>query len=247
MKKKIFLPPTAQTVTSELGKIGSKDKARAKALTRFFKTAEGEYGHGDVFFGVTVPEQRRIAKQYLTLPLTELSKLLESPTHECRLTALLILTAQFKKAGSKEQTRIAKFYLAHSERVNNWDLVDASAPHILGKHLLDNNRSVLYRLARSKNLWERRIAIVATFSFIRAGQFGDTIALAAILLSDTHDLIHKAVGWMLREVGKKSSQVLETFLSVHAHSMPRTMLRYAIEKFPEHKRKKYLSLRSRSR
>lgn len=239
------MPLTARTVIKELRKLGAKDKAKAMALARFFKTGEGEYGYGDVFFGVTVSEQRRLAKQFRALSLTELSLLLNSTIHECRLTALLILNLQCEKADKKERGHIVKFYLAHSERVNNWDLVDASAPTILGAYLLDANREILYRLARSKNLWERRIAIVATFVLIKAGEYTDTLAIAEFLLSDSHDLIHKAVGWMLREVGKKSSTDLEAFLRVHAYNMPRTMLRYAIEKFPERKRAHYLSARSR--
>ena len=235
---------TAQTVTNELRKLGTREKAKAKAVTRFFKTGEGEYGHGDIFFGVIVSEQRKLAKQYNALPFAEISLLLKSPVHECRLTALLILTLQFEKANSAERARIAKFYCAHGTRVNNWDLVDASAPYILGQHLLTQDRSILYRFARSKNLWERRIAIVATHAFIRVNQFDDTCAIAEILLTDRHDLIHKAVGWMLREVGKRSLSTEEKFLDQYAHIMPRTMLRYAIEKFPEQKRKTYMGRRA---
>jgi len=216
--------------------------AKAKASSWFFKTGKGQYGCGDIFFGVTVPEQRRVAKKYKNLPLTEISKLLQSEIHECRQTALLILVGQYKKADEKKRDIIAKFYLSHSKRVNNWDLVDLSAHSILGQYLLKRDRKILYKFARSKNLWQRRIAIISTFPLIREGGYDDTLKIAEILLKDSHDLIHKAVGWALREVGNRSPHMEEVFLKKYAPIMPRVTLRYAIEKFPEKKRKKYLSI-----
>jgi 3-methyladenine DNA glycosylase AlkD len=214
----------------------------ARASARFFKTAKGQYGHGDVFVGVTVPEQRQIAKRHRTLPLAQVELLLEDDVHECRLTGLLILVDQYRKADAAQRARIARFYLAHRTRVNNWDLVDSSAPYILGDYLLTRDRSVLYRLARSKRVWDRRIGIIATAAFIREGQFDDTLKVARLLLQDPHDLIHKAVGWMLREVGSRSREAEERFLARYAPAMPRTMLRYAIEKFPEAARRRHLSM-----
>jgi 3-methyladenine DNA glycosylase AlkD len=229
--------PTARAVARELRSLASPAKARSSA--RFFKTAEGQYGHGDVFVGVTVPEQRQIAKRYRTLPLAQVELLLEDDVHECRLTGLLILVDQYRKAAAAQRARIARFYLAHRSRVNNWDLVDSSAPYILGDYLLTRNRSILYRLARSTRVWDRRIGIIATAAFIREGQFDDTLQLARLLLQDPHDLIHKAVGWMLREVGNRSREDEERFLNRYAPAMPRTMLRYAIEKLPEADRRRY--------
>jgi 3-methyladenine DNA glycosylase AlkD len=232
----------ANTVTRSLKGLGSP--ARAESSARFFKTAEGEYGHGDTFLGDTVPVQRKIASRYAQTPLPELKKLLESRFHECRLTALFILVGQYLKADAKSRNQIARFYLAHRTRVNNWDLVDSSAPHILGHCLLDKDRSTLYKLARSKSLWDRRIAIIATAVFIKEGEYEDTLKIAEMLLNDEHDLIHKAAGWMLREVGNRSRGTEENFLKRHASGMPRTMLRYAIEKFPEEERKAYMAMRA---
>jgi len=232
----------ARVVQMELRGLGTPTKAKASAW--FFKTGEGHYGHGDIFYGVSVPEQRRVAKKYKDLAFTEIRKLLASPIHECRLTALLILVGQYQHADRQERGRIAKFYLAGTKRVNNWDLVDSSASYILGAELVDKNRRILYKLARSKKLWERRIAIVSTHAFIRHDDLGDTFRVAEILMRDTHDLIHKATGWMLREAGKRDTRALELFLQKNARHMPRTMLRYAIEKFPEQKRKAYLSIPS---
>lgn len=232
---------SALPIERELKKLGSKEKA-ANAL-RFFKTGKGQYGEGDLFFGVTVPEVRTVAKAYHDAPLSELAKLLEHEIHECRLTALLILVEQYKKGSPKEQTGIVKFYLAYTKRINNWDLVDTSASAILGTHLCTRERTVLYKLLRSRNMWERRIAIIATHAFIRMGDYADTLSLATLLLSDREDLMHKAVGWMLREVGKKSRPTLVSFLNEHAPHMPRTMLRYAIEHFSDGERQKYLRMK----
>jgi 3-methyladenine DNA glycosylase AlkD len=212
----------------------------AKTLSWFFKTGPGQYGEGDKFIGLKVPVLRKLAKQYATLPLAEIELLLHSEIHEQRLFALMLLVMQASKADSSGKKAIHKFYLANTRWINNWDLVDLSAPQIVGAYLADKDRKILYKLARSKSLWQRRIAIVATFAFIRADDFGDTLSLAEILLSDREDLIHKAAGWMLREVGKRDLAALEGFLNKHTLAMPRTMLRYAIEKFPEKKRLGYL-------
>lgn len=218
------------------------DKEKAAILRRFFKTEKGEYGYGDVFLGIVVPTQRRIAKKYLHLHFSDLTRLLKSKIHEHRFTALVILVEKYRRSEKKEKEKIAKFYLRNRRYVNNWDLVDTSTPQILGDYLLTRDTRILSVLARSKNLWDRRIAVLATFPFIKIGNYKETLAIAYILLHDTHDLIHKAVGWALREVGKKAPQTEEDFLAKHAYCMPRTMLRYAIEKFPPTKRKKYLSL-----
>lgn len=227
-----------QDIKDDLSKLASSQKA--KILGRFFKTGKGEYGEGDVFLGLSVPQQREIAKKYPHLTLKELQKLLSSKIHEHRLTALFILMMKYKKSTDSEKREIFDFYLKNTENINNWDLVDLSAPSIVGDYLLANDRSILYKLAMSKNLWEKRIAMLSTYAFIRRGQFTDTLKIAEVLLNDKHDLIHKAVGWMLREVGKKDQNAEEKFLQKHYHQMPRTMLRYAIEKFDEEKRKHYL-------
>lgn len=232
---------TAQDVIHELKKLGNSEKAKASSW--FFKTGEGEYGYGDVFLGVTVPEQRKIAKLFRSLPLPEIEILLAGKVHEYRLTALIILVDQFTKSEKETQKRIVDFYLSHTKHINNWDLVDSSAPYILGHYLLERDRSILYRLAKSEDLWERRIAILSTAALIKQGQYEDTLKIAELLLADTHDLIHKAVGWMLREVGNKSTETEQDFLNKHVATMPRTMLRYAIEKFPELERKRYLAMK----
>ncbi|OGY84546.1 MAG: DNA alkylation repair protein [Candidatus Kerfeldbacteria bacterium RIFCSPHIGHO2_12_FULL_48_17] len=217
--------------------------ARAKASMWFFKTDEGQYGAHDTFIGVKVPDQRKIAKQYRTLPLPQVGKLLHSPIHEHRLTALFILVHQFEKGDEAVRKMIKNMYLKNTAHVNNWDLVDSSAGYILGSFLAaQKDRKILYSLARSQDLWKKRIAIIATQAFIRDGQFADTLAIAQILLHDTHDLIHKAVGWMLREVGNRDQRAEEIFLQKHAHIMPRTMLRYAIEKFPSAAKQKYMQM-----
>lgn len=229
---------TAKAVSKELKRAGTPEKA--KGFAWFFKTKEGEYGFGDVFYGVMVPQQRAIAKQFHDLPLPEIAQLLQNKVHECRLTALMILVGQYVRADEKGKARIVKFYLANRARVNNWDLVDLSAPYILGDYLRTHDRTILYKLAKSQVLWDRRIAIVATAMLIRHDEYEDTLRVSEILLGDKHDLIHKAVGWMLREVGKRSLAAEEKFLKRHKAKMPRTALRYAIERFPEPIRKEYL-------
>ena len=216
----------------------SADPQRARNLAWFFKTGEGQYGHGDRFVGLTVPTIRRIAHRYAELSLTDVEKLLSSPIHEHRFAALEILVAQYERGNEQA---VFNFYLKHTKFVNNWDLVDTSAPYIVGRHLLRRPRKILYRLARSRNLWERRIAIVSTMMFIRAGELEDTFAIAKLLLADGHDLIHKAVGWMLREAGKKSKPDLMRFLNANYAALPRTTLRYAIERFPAAERRRILS------
>ncbi|EKD43188.1 MAG: putative DNA alkylation repair enzyme [uncultured bacterium] len=203
----------------------------AKNLSGFFKTGKGQYGEGDVFLGIYVPNQRKISKKYLELSFTDLSTLLKSKIHEHRLGALFILNDQFNKADTKTQKKIFEFYLKNAKSINNWDLVDLSAPRIVGMWLNNKPKDILYKLAHSNNLWQKRIAIISTLAFIREKHFEDTLKIAEILLDDTHDLIHKAAGWMLREVGKKDVVVLKKFLDKHCKKMPRTMLRYAIEKF----------------
>jgi len=212
------------------------DKEKAKNYSRFFKTGKGEYGEGDMFLGIKVPEQRKIAQKYKNLNLKDIQSLLDSKIHEHRLTAIFILTAQFKK----NQEEIFNLYLKNTRNINNWDLVDSSAHYIIGEYLKDKDKSILYELAKSKNLWKRRIAIISTLCFIRNNHFEDTFKISEILLNDKHDLIHKAVGWMLREAGNKNIEAEEEFLKKHYQKMPRTMLRYAIEKFPEEKRKFYM-------
>jgi len=216
------------------------DPERASVSQRFFKTGPGEYGEGDVFRGVRVPLLRKLSREYRALSLDSADALLRSPIHEERLLSLFILVLRFQKAGSKEQRSIYSLYLKRLNRVNNWDLVDASAEHIVGAYLWDRSRAPLYRLAGSGVLWERRIAIMATFHYIKQHQFDDTLKIADMLLEDREDLIHKAVGWMLREIGKRDLPTEERFLIERYHRMPRTMLRYAIERFPEERRQAYL-------
>jgi 3-methyladenine DNA glycosylase AlkD len=222
----------------ELKKCADPEKARI--LQRFFKTGKGEYGEGDFFLGVVVPKQRMIARAFREAEFEELEILLDSKVHEERLVALLILVEKYKKGDENLKKRVFDFYINHLERVNNWDLVDLSAHKIVGDYLLKRDRKILYLLVGSKNLWERRVAIISTFAFIRVGEFEDSLKLSDLLLRDEHDLIHKAVGWMLREVGKKDEATLKRYLAQRYKNMPRTMLRYAIEKFPEDLRKKYL-------
>ena len=233
----------SSSVVRDLNALASPKKSELGA--RFFKTAEGQYGHGDVFINVTTSQVRSVAAKYRDLPLVELQKLLESKIHEVRSTALHILVLQAKRADTSEFKKIVEFYRSNYKYVNNWDLVDLSARAILGTYLLDNSRKELYKLAVSHNIWERRISIIATYAFIREDDFDDTLKISEMLLDDPEDLMHKAVGWMLREVGKRSPVVLKKFLSEHAHEMPRTALHYAIEKFPEPERKKYLQIKKK--
>ena len=209
------------------------DDEIARQSRRFFKTAPGQYGHGDVFLGIRVPQLRALLPDYRTLDLAEIERLLACPSHEARLLALLILVRRFQRATVAEQRLLYRYYLNHTHCVNNWDLVDASAPHIVGAHLCHRRRSMLYKLAVSPSLWERRIAIVATLHFIRRGDFDDTLRIAERLLREEEDLIHKSTGWMLREVGKRDSAAAGEFIARHGRSMPRTMLRYALECFPQ--------------
>jgi len=202
---------------------------RAVHSLRFFKTGPGQYGHGDQFLGATVPDMRRLVRSFRELPLDGVDALLASPWHEERLVALMILVEQYRRQPER-RAAIYRLYLARTDRINNWDLVDVSAPHVVGAHLETRSRRPLYRLAKSKSLWERRIAIVATQHFIRRNDFDDTLAIARLLLGDRHDLIHKACGWMLREVGKRDEALLRAFLAEHGPAMPRTMFRYATER-----------------
>ena len=212
---------------------GHADPEDAAFLQRFFKTGPGEYGEGDVFLGIRVPQTRRLAKAYRDTSPTQLGKLLESRYHEARLLALLIMVDRFRRGDRAERREMYDLYRSHLGSVNNWDLVDSSAEHIVGGYLVDRSRKPLFVLARSPNVWRRRVAIMATFHFIRQHDFTDTLALADALLTDDHDLIHKAVGWMLREVGNRDRGTEVAFLDAHYERMPRTMLRYAIERFPE--------------
>lgn len=215
----------------------ASDPQSARDLAVFFKTGKGEYGEGDQFCGITVPVLRKIAKRYLHLRLADVKKLLSSRLHEHRFTALEILVFQFEVGDESAKQKVFDFYLKHARYVNNWDLVDTSAPYIVGEHLATRPRKILYRLAKSSNVWERRIAIVATAAFIKRRDFEDTFGIAAVLLKDKHDLIHKAVGWMLREAGKQSEPAMLNFLAENYAGMPRTALRYAIERLPEIQRK----------
>jgi 3-methyladenine DNA glycosylase AlkD len=233
--KKPASTPTLLDLQRELAR--ASDPRSARGLAVFFKTGKGEYGEGDEFCGITVPVLRKIAKRYLHLRLADVKKLLSSRVHEHRFTALEILVFQFEAGDESAKEKLFNFYLEHTRYINNWDLVDTSAPYIVGKHLATRPRKILYRLAKSSNVWERRIAIVATAAFIKRRDFKDTFGIAALLLKDKHDLIHKAVGWMLRETGKRSEPAMLNFLAQNYAGMPRTALRYAIERLPEPQRK----------
>lgn len=213
---------------------------RAAVSQRFFKTGAGEYGEGDLFIGVTVPDTRAVARPFRGLPRPELCALLDSAVHEERLAALLLMVEEYRRGDAAAKRAVFDLYMRKLDAVNNWDLVDLSAPGIVGAHLLARSRRRLHDLARSRNLWRRRVAIVSTMEFIRHGQLDDTFAIAEVLLDDPEDLIHKAAGWMLREAGKRDTAAEEAFLARHHARMPRTMLRYAIERFPEPKRKRFL-------
>jgi len=221
------------------------DPAKARALAGFFKTGKGEYAEGDRFYGVPVPQIRMIAAKYSgAMSLSRIQSLLKIGKHEERSCALIILVEKFKKASEADRNKIYGFYLANTRYINNWDFVDATASYIVGAYLADKPKAVLERLALSKNMWERRIAMVSTFHFIRQGEYETTLKIADMLMRDTHDLIHKATGWMLREVGKRCGEaVLEKFLKPRCQKMPRTMLRYAIERLPDSKRHWYLTLK----
>ena len=216
------------------------DDERAHVLQRFFKTGPGEYGEGDRFLGITIPELRKLAKRYRSIRLEEMVALLESAYHEERMLALLMLTDAYSKGVEPVRKKIYDLYLKKTRFINNWDLIDLSAPRIVGDFLLTRSRAPLYALASSNSLWERRIAIMATFKFIKKSDYSDSLKISEILLKDREDLIHKAVGWMLREIGKSDLAAEEGFLKKHYRMMPRTMLRYAIERFPEPKRQMYL-------
>ncbi|MBF6598371.1 MAG: DNA alkylation repair protein [Fermentimonas sp.] len=232
----------AVNIKNQLLNLG--DSVRAVHSLGFFKTGKGQYGEGDKFIGCTVPQTRSVAGKYTQLALEEVSELLKDEIHECRLCALVILTNKYSKANELERYDILNFYLAHTNYINNWDLVDISAHKIVGEWFKNrNDRSLIYELADSKLLWDQRIAIVATYTFIRNNDFNDILSLSEKYLSHKHDLIHKACGWMLREVGKRDETMLTYFLDQFAHQMPRTMLRYSIEKFPQELRKQYLNIK----
>lgn len=232
-------PISHKTIQEDLQQLANPEKA--KFLQGFFKTGKGQYAEGDVMLGIVVPEQRKVAKRYYKdISSEEVVKLLKSKVHEHRLTALFIFVLQFEKGDDAVKTKIYNIYLKHTRYVNNWDLVDLSAPKIVGAYLMERDRKILYTLAKSDDLWERRIAMLATYTFIKTGDFEDALNIATILVDDSHDLIHKAVGWMLREIGKIDQLSEEEFLKIHYKTMPRTMLRYAIEKFDDQKRKFYM-------
>ena len=217
-----------------------KDPVKSSFLQRYFKTGKGQYGEGDIFLGIKVPEQRKVAKRYIGLDFKSLESLLYSKIHEYRMVSLMILVLKYKHASEKDKKYIFDFYLKNIKQINNWDLVDVTAPYIIGNFLSDKDKSVLYKLSRSNNVWERRIAIVSTYAFIKESLFEHTLRISGLLLKDKHDLIHKATGWMLREIGKKNQVVLEGFLRIYHKEMPRTMLRYSIEKLDKKKREFYL-------
>lgn len=227
-----------ESITKRLKKLGNQEQAAVSQ--RFFKTGPGEYGEGDIFLGIRVPVLRKLAKTYHPISLKEAEKLLRTPIHEARLLALLLLVIAYAKGDEPTKKSVYQLYLKNTGYINNWDLVDTSAEHIVGAYLMERSKAPLFRLAKSHSLWERRIAVLSTFHFIKRHAFGDTLKIAEMLLADKEDLIHKAVGWMLREVGNRDLKTEETFLKKHYHNMPRTMLRYAIEKFPEPKRQQYL-------
>ena len=229
---------TVQDIQKRLKKLGNKKHAAISQ--RFFKTGPGEYGEGDVFIGIRVPILRKLVKEYLDLALKDVKTLLRSKYHEERLLSLFIMVDQFSKGDQRKKKSTYELYLENTGFVNNWDLVDSSAEHIVGAYLMDRSKTVLYRLAQSEDLWQRRISIMSTFHFVKRHEFSETLKISKMLLFDRQDLIHKATGWMLREIGKRHLPTEESFLKVHYKKMPRTMLRYAIEKFPEQKRQRYL-------
>ncbi len=222
------------------------DPSRAKNLQRFFKTGKGEYAEGDIFIGLIVPLQRKIAKQFNNITLNDVSKLLQSPIHEYRLIALFLLIAQYERGDDSVKKRIFDLYMKNVEFINNWDLVDLSSPNIVGNYLFDKDYTTLYEFVKSSSLWKKRVAMLASFYDIKYGKYDRALALTEMLVNDPHDLIQKATGWMLREIGKRGGlKEEELFLDKYGATMPRTMLRYAIERFPEDKRRKYMSLKKR--
>lgn len=227
-----------ENIQKQIEQLGNKEYAAR--LRKYFKTGKGEYGEGDRFLGIQVPVLRKIARKYRKISIGEVSELVKSQFHEERLFSLLVLVESFKRANDKDKKIIYTLYLSNTKFINNWDLVDASAGHIIGAYLLTRDKKPIYALARSKNIWERRISIMSTSYFMKYNRFVDTLNIAEMLLGDEEDLIHKAVGWMLREIGKRDFELEERFLGKYYKSMPRTMLRYAIEKFPEERRKIYL-------
>ncbi|QQS61383.1 MAG: DNA alkylation repair protein [Candidatus Moraniibacteriota bacterium] len=235
-----------ERITSELQSLAGTEND-IRILSNFFKTKKGEYGEGDCFLGIRVPEQRKVAKKFFRIcSFQDIEKLLKSSFHEYRLTGLFLLVYLFEVSDEEKRKKIYQFYRKHIRFVNNWDLVDTTAPYILGEYMstYPEEKNRLYVWAQSKNLWERRVAILSTFAFIKKNSFSDTIVIAEKLLVDKHDLIHKAVGWMLREVGKRDKEILIHFLEKYTNAMPRTMLRYAIEKFPQEERGRYLKRKS---
>jgi 3-methyladenine DNA glycosylase AlkD len=239
MKRRIDRPVTLTSLRREVRDLASP--AVAKTNQWFFKTGPGQYGEGDHFLGLRVPTLRALAKKYRMLPFSDALKLLKSDWHEERLLALILLVNAYDQSDERDRERIHRGYLANAPYINNWDLVDSSAPQIVGAHLTAANVGLLVKLAKSKDLWERRIAIVSTLHFIKRDEFRPTLRVAKMLLADKQDLIHKAVGWMLREVGKRDRTVLDSFLADTYRTMPRTALRYAIERHPEKVRKAYLA------
>jgi 3-methyladenine DNA glycosylase AlkD len=236
------MPNTANAIVKELQSLGTPEGA--EGVRRYFKTGKGEYGEGDEFIGIKVPVLRDVAKRHEDLAIAEIEKLLHSPLHEARAVALMILIRSYQKGDQDLKETLFDLYLRNTRYVNNWDLVDLSAPHIVGAHLGPGKHALLTKLAQSELLWERRIAIIATQSFIRRDYYDETLRVSELLLKDSHDLIHKAVGWMLREVGNRDRAVEEVFLRDHAAQMPRTMLRYAIEKFPPKLWERYMEMKN---
>ena len=230
-----------ETIRADLARL--VDEERAIQVARFFQTGPGQYAEGDVFWGISNPEVRKVARRWEHLDFDKVEDLLRDPVHECRFAALLIWVRQYPRATQAQQQAIFDSYLAHLDYINNWDLVDLSARDLVGRHLFDQDRRVLYELARRPHLWAQRVSLIATFYFIRQNQFADSLALAEILLGHEHHLIHKAIGWMLREIGKRDLDVMEEFLHRYIPRMPRTSLRYAIEHLPPFRRQYYLALR----
>ncbi|MEZ0608358.1 DNA alkylation repair protein [Fibrella sp. WM1] len=221
--------------------LAQEQPERASFVARYFKTQPGQYGEGDVFLGLSMPQQHALSRQFRTLPIAETEQLVQDPYHECRMVGLLIWNEQAKRGGAVVRQELADRYVANRQFINNWDLVDSSCPTTLGLHLLNNDRAVLYELAQQDHLWSQRIALVTTWQFIRHSQFGDTFALVDQLMTHRHDLIHKAMGWMLREVGKRNIDALDEFLHDYARRLPRTTLRYALERHDPASRREFMA------